>query len=245
MPAGAPVTVTVLLDGIDAAGIAGIDQAVAADLRNAADRSARCRAERHDAAPSGRAAPACRSRSRSVRRPSPRPSLSRGARTATERHRRRPAACAAARGDEAGFAENRHIDEDGVALGAKPRSPPSRSGECQAARIVVGPSRANRPVSARRNATGGRQDQRAAAIVAPLPRENVGVERMMQHERAAGEQPRHQRQANAGKRSRRDGRKDGRVLRKPAFQQDAQAAGQQFEMAPRDRHRAVLADIER
>ena len=44
------------------------------------------------------------------------------------------------------------------------------------------------------------QHQRVALLVAPLPRQHVGVERMMQAERAGAEQPRQQRQAYAGKR---------------------------------------------
>ena len=67
--------------------------------------------------------------------------------------------------------------------------------------------------------------------------EDVGIERMMQHQRAAAEEPGQQREADAGKRRGRDGRQHAGVLLEPAFEQHAQSAGQQFEMTARHRHR--------
>ena len=185
-------------DGIDAAGVAAVDRSCRARSRNRADRNARSRAERNGAAPSVRAAATVPA---SVRvefadDDSARASARRNDRT--DRHRARPAVGAAARRSNSDFAEDRNVDKVGVRLapgraaGEPFRRTPRGDDACGAfdgEGAGLGEAEGDR----------SGQDQRAASIFAPLTREDAGVERMMQHESAAAEQPRQQRQADAGK----------------------------------------------
>ena len=66
----------------------------------------------------------------------------------------------------------------------------------------------------------------------------------MQCQRAAREQPGHQRQRDAGERSDRDRRQHGGVARQAAFQEGREPARDQFAMAARTRHDAVGGDVE-
>ena len=88
------------------------------------------------------------------------------------------------------------------------------------------------------------QDERAAVLVKQLASDHLRIERMVQRQGAAAEQPRHQRQTQARERSGRDGRENIRILLQPAFEQDSHAAGQEFKMPPRHRHWTGFAQLE-
>ena len=122
---------------------------------------------------------------------------------------------------------------------------PSRSGERHGAITQAGPVAREHAGLGQAERDRAGHDQRAATVIAaPLADQHRRIERMMQHKLAAAEEPRQQRQADAGERGRRQRRQHGRVLRQPAFQQHAEAAGQQLQMTARHRHDAVFADVE-
>ena len=67
---------------------------------------------------------------------------------------------------------------------------------------------------------------------------------MVQHERAAGQQPDRQRGGEAGKRHRRESRQDGRALRHVAFERYRKAARNQSEVGARDGTETVRRHVE-
>ena len=217
MPDGGPVTTMHLLTGSIRHRIAAIDEAVAADLEmrliGALDARRKHVTRHHRAAQRQ----ACRLRSRRVRRPPPRrrsraaPRPDRAGSAAAVRPTPRRA------GDKARLAENRqhrrgrHPVRGHSALAAEPfrRMPGGEHRRRPFAREQSGLGKAKRH---RR-----RQDQRCGALVAALAREHLRIERMMQRQRAAGQEPGHQRQADAGKRGWRKRRQYAGVLFEPAF----------------------------
>ena len=98
---------------IEPAGIAGVDEAFGVGLEVRRGRAVRRRAGRDGAAPSVRAAPACRSRCGRSRRPARRGPSPRGAVTAKARQRDRQAVGVAARADQRGLAEHQHVGQPG------------------------------------------------------------------------------------------------------------------------------------
>src|SRR5665213_1059581 len=79
---------------------------------------------------------------------------------------------------------------------------------------------------------------------AALFSENDGIEAMMQRERAAAEQPRHQSDSNAGKRAGRNARQDCFILCDAGFSEGGESAGNQLAVAARDGNDAVESDVE-
>ena len=71
------------------------------------------------------------------------------------------------------------------------------------------------------------------------------VERMVQRQRSARQQPDHQRGGEAGERARCERRHHGRALRHVAFQRQREAAGDQAQMRARHGAEAVRRHVER
>ena len=103
----------------------------------------------------------------------------------------------------ADLAEHRHVDQRRCRARANRDCAPSRSGARQAPARSRDRSRANSAGLGEAERDRARHDQRVATVIAaPLRRRApVGVERMMQHERAAAQQPGQQR-AGRGRRTR-------------------------------------------
>src|SRR5208282_4617169 len=136
----------------------------------------------------------------------------------TEETRARRASGAAARGNKRGFTEDRNVDENSTRFAPDwaYREPVRRtpSGD-QACRAVAGEGAG---LGEAENHWCG-QNQRAASIVSPLRGEDARIERVMENESTAVQQPGQQRQADAGEGSWGKGRKDVRMLRQATFKQ--------------------------
>ena len=75
--------------------------------------------------------------------------------------------------------------------------------------------------------------------------QHVAIERMMQRQRAARQQPDHERGGQACERRRRERRHQGRALRHVAFERQREPAGDQVEMGSRHRAKAIGRHVER
>ena len=149
----------------------------------------------------GRAAPACL--------------LCRAARAAPRggdgamRDRRRHSVGPAAGRQQSGFAEARDVHQRRIAL-------PRRGGGKLLGRAPQREDRfdlaAQQAGVGQRRQRGARQHDGATVMRVALFGEYGRVEAVMQRQRAAGEQPRHQREGDAGERAERDRRQDSRVL---------------------------------
>ena len=129
----------------------------------------------------------------------------------------------------AGFAEDRHVDQI-VSRSRQAGLSASRSGERHAAMTAPALRRRTPGLGeAERDRAG--QDQRVASFVAPLRARTLRIEGMVQHERAAAEQPRQQRQAMPAND---DGARVDRMV--------ASCASAAFEQARRARRRSVRDD---
>ena len=199
---GRPVTTSDLAHRVDAAGISGVDEAAVPDREMRQVGALDAAAGRSDAAPSGRAAPSVfvsvALNSATMTAPIHRRAARGPGRTGSAPAGR---SIAAARGEQAGFAENRNVDERGVALG------PQRTPR-QAVPAHAMPRRPSSGLHARtsRSRRGGTRPRRAGSAWRQrssrrCARKHVRIEGVMQSKRAAGEEPRHEREADAGKRS--------------------------------------------
>ena len=109
------------------------------------------------------------------------------------------AARAAPRRDQPDLAEHRNVDQRGAAGPGRARAPAVRARARPPARSrsVASPIS---PASARRITIGPGSTATVQRSSAALAREHRGRERMVQHQRAAGEQPRHDRAGEARER---------------------------------------------
>jgi hypothetical protein len=78
-----------------------------------------------------------------------------------------------------------------------------------------------------------------------LIEKSFDIERMMQRNRSAEEEPWHERDCEASERAQRQRREQRGLLLKPAFEHHGQAAGDQFGVAARHRNEAVGCYIPR
>ena len=98
--------------------------------------------------------------------------------------------------------------------------------------------------SASRAASDPGRIARSHGLFLQLRGQRHGIEGLMQSQRSAAQQPRHQCQCNAGEGGRGHGRHDVRIRRETAFSEHRQAARQQLGVTARDRHDAVRRRIE-
>ncbi len=119
-----------------------------------------------------------------------------------------------------------------------------RSGAGHTASTLLRPSPTSERAGLRQLADqGARQDHRIEVHRALLSGEGVRVERVMERERPADQEPRQQGAGEARERRHRQRGEDRRVLLEPALEQDGEATRCQFGVAARDRDRAIGADI--
>ncbi len=172
-----------------------------------------------------------------------------GARGPARRHdgaeaeRRRPAAAAAARREQRRLAEDRNVDQADrrIAPRGAPRQLLRRAPRGDHGLGAVAPAEHAR--------LGEPQRQRArdhdglALLGFALLREGDVVERMVQRQRSAHQEPGHDARGKAREGRQRERRQNDHVLLEAAFERDRGAGGEHLEVAARDRDKAVGADV--
>ena len=217
-----------------AAGIAGVDEARRRWLATTAGR-ARRRAGTGGAAPSVRAAQACRRRCvRSRAHPA---GLRRTRRRAhaSERHGRGQPLAPRRIADEGRLAEHRDVDQAVPACSARRRRQHAfgRAPDREHVAQIGDASTGQLPLAAARSAPG--TDDRVAAFVAALRCKDAASNGMMQTQGPAGEQPRHMVSATPANELAAQAPRMTRLGSMPPSSRVRKPAGDQFGMVARDR----------
>ena len=147
----------------------------------------------------------------------------------------------AARADQRGLAEHQHVGQRRSSDAARPGCVMSRSGARQTASTFFSRGVSQQAGLRELRHQRARHDDRVAAIVAALRGERVGIEAVMQRQRAAAEQPGHHGQREAGERAGGAAAEHARVRLDAAFEQRGEAAGDQLGVVARHRRRARRA----